>query len=230
MILMEHAGIGRAFGRAGLGYDVRLACHGLDKNDNDFVIGLLGGELHPLSVIVQRMRKTQADLAPSRSPRALLRREGRVATPALNPVLPPAEAEPTSVFLRACLGLPTERTPIWLMRQAGRYMPEYRALRKSHGMLDLIRTPELAAEVTLQPIDAFGFDAAIIFSDILPPLVGMGFELDFVRGVGPHIANRIERALRRGRARHAAGRGDDGRTRSRRSASSRASWARGAFP
>ena len=60
-------------------------------------------------------------------------------------------------------------------------------------MLDLIRTPELAAEVTLQPIEAFGFDAAIIFSDILPPLVGMGLELDFVRGVGPHIANRIER-------------------------------------
>jgi hypothetical protein len=59
VILMEHAGIGRAFGRAGLGYDVRLACHGLDKNDNDFVIGLLGQELHPLSVIVQRMRKTK---------------------------------------------------------------------------------------------------------------------------------------------------------------------------
>ena len=59
VILMEHAGIGRAFGRAGLGYDIRLACHGLDKNDNDFVIGLLGRELHPLSVIVQRMRKTK---------------------------------------------------------------------------------------------------------------------------------------------------------------------------
>ncbi len=60
-------------------------------------------------------------------------------------------------------------------------------------MLDLIRTPDLAAEVTLQPIEAFGFDAAIIFSDILPPLVGMGFELDFIGGVGPRIANRIER-------------------------------------
>jgi chlorite dismutase len=59
VVLMEHAGIGRAFGRAGLGYDVRLACHGLDKNDNDFVIGLVGEELHPLSVIVQRMRKTR---------------------------------------------------------------------------------------------------------------------------------------------------------------------------
>jgi uroporphyrinogen decarboxylase len=77
------------------------------------------------------------------------------------------------------------------MRQAGRYMPEYRELRKRHGMLELIRTPELAAEVTLQPIEAFGFDAAIIFSDILPPLVGMGFDLDFVGGVGPSIGNPI---------------------------------------
>lgn len=59
VILMEHGGIGRAFGQAGLGYDIRLACHGLDKNDNDFVVGLLGPELHPLSLIVQRMRKTK---------------------------------------------------------------------------------------------------------------------------------------------------------------------------
>ena len=58
-ILMEHGGVGTAFGRAGLGYDIRLACHGLDRNDNDFVVGLLGRELHPLSVIVQRMRKTR---------------------------------------------------------------------------------------------------------------------------------------------------------------------------
>jgi chlorite dismutase len=58
-ILMEHGGVGTAFGRAGLGYDVRLACHGLDRNDNDFVVGLLGRELHPLSIIVQRMRKTR---------------------------------------------------------------------------------------------------------------------------------------------------------------------------
>jgi chlorite dismutase len=58
-VLMEHGGIGMAFGRAGLGYDVRLACHGLDREDNDFVVGLLGPELHPLSIIVQRMRKTK---------------------------------------------------------------------------------------------------------------------------------------------------------------------------
>jgi uroporphyrinogen decarboxylase len=118
-----------------------------------------------------------------------------VATPALTPVLPQAEPEPTSVFLRACLGLPTERTPIWLMRQAGRYMPEYRALRKSHGMLDLIRTPELAAEVTLQPIEAFGFDAAIIFSDILviPHALGQDVRSSRVKGRGsiPSRAPRI---------------------------------------
>ena len=102
-----------------------------------------------------------------------------------------AAAEPTSLFLRACRRLPVERTPVWLMRQAGRYMPEYRALRQQHGILDIIRSPELAAEVTLQPIRAFGFDAAIIFADILPPLVGMGLELAFTEGGGPRIRNRI---------------------------------------
>ncbi len=103
------------------------------------------------------------------------------------------DTEPTSPFLRACRGLPTERTPVWLLRQAGRYLPEYRALRERHSMLELIRTPELAAQVTLLPIDAFGLDAAIVFSDILPPLVGMGLELDFVKGDGPRIGNPIQR-------------------------------------
>lgn len=100
--------------------------------------------------------------------------------------------EPTARFLRACRGLPTDRTPIWLMRQAGRYMAEYRALRAQHSMLECIHTPELAAEITLQPINAFGFDAAIIFSDILPPLAGMGLNLEFVKGEGPVLHNRID--------------------------------------
>ena len=104
----------------------------------------------------------------------------------------PRDAEPTSLVLRAFRGLPVERTPVWLLRQAGRYMPEYRALRERHSLLELIRTPELAAEVTLLPVDAFGLDAAIVFADILPPLVGMGLELDFAEGDGPRIANRIE--------------------------------------
>ncbi|HUF00958.1 MAG TPA: uroporphyrinogen decarboxylase [Gaiellaceae bacterium] len=106
---------------------------------------------------------------------------------------PPAPAaEPTSPFLRACRGLPADRTPVWLLRQAGRYLPEYRALRERHSLLDLVRSAELAAEVSLQPVDAFGLDAAIVFSDILPPLVGMGLELEFVKGDGPRIGNRIE--------------------------------------
>lgn len=102
-----------------------------------------------------------------------------------------AQPEPTAAFLRACLGLPTQHTPVWFMRQAGRYMQEYRDLRTRHPILDLIRTPELAAEVTMQPIRRFNFDAAIIFADILPPLIGMGLKLDFVKGEGPLIENAL---------------------------------------
>ncbi len=99
--------------------------------------------------------------------------------------------EPESRFLRACQRLPVDATPVWLMRQAGRYMAEYRALRADHSMLEMIGSPELAAEVTLQPINAFDLDAAIIFADILPPLMGMGLDLEFVPGVGPIIHNPI---------------------------------------
>lgn len=106
---------------------------------------------------------------------------------------PDAAPEPTARFLRACRNLPTDRTPVWFMRQAGRYMAEYRALRAQHSMLELIRTPELAAEVTLQPLAAIDFDAAIIFADILPPLIGMGLKLDFVKGEGPVIENPLNR-------------------------------------
>ncbi|MFN2223318.1 MAG: uroporphyrinogen decarboxylase family protein, partial [Candidatus Promineifilaceae bacterium] len=90
-----------------------------------------------------------------------------------------------SRFLRACRRQPTDTTPIWLMRQAGRYMSEYRQLRQSYGILELIKTPELACEVTMQPINSFDLDAAIIFADILPPLEGMGLSLEFVKGEGP---------------------------------------------
>ena len=88
-------------------------------------------------------------------------------------------------FLRACRREPVDRVPVWLMRQAGRYMPEYRALRERHGLLDMMRDPAMAAEVTLQPVRAFGVDAAIIFSDILPILEGFGLKLSFVSGKGP---------------------------------------------
>lgn len=102
--------------------------------------------------------------------------------------------DPTHRFLRACRRLPVDATPIWLMRQAGRYMPEYRALRAKYSMLHCIRTPELAAEITLQPINAFNLDAAILFSDILPILQGMGLNLDFVDGEGPQVFNPLRTA------------------------------------
>lgn len=92
-----------------------------------------------------------------------------------------------SLFIRACLGEYTERTPIWLMRQAGRYMAEYRAIRKNVDFWTLCQTPELACEVTLQPIDAFGLDASIIFSDLLVTLPPLGFPVEFVPGRGPVI-------------------------------------------
>ncbi len=94
-------------------------------------------------------------------------------------------------FLRACRKESVDATPIWLMRQAGRYMAEYRALREKYTILELIKTPELAAEVTLQPIKAFNLDAAIIFADILTILEGMGLELEFIKGEGPIFHNPV---------------------------------------
>lgn len=81
------------------------------------------------------------------------------------------------------------RKPVWFMRQAGRYLPEYMAIRKTCTMLDAIRTPKIAAEITLQPLRRFDLDAAIIFADILNPLIGMGMNLDFVEKEGPKIFN-----------------------------------------
>lgn len=89
-------------------------------------------------------------------------------------------------FLRALLRLPTEYTPLWLMRQAGRYLPEYRATRQRAGsFLNLAKSPEMACEVTLQPLDRYPLDAAILFSDILTVPDAMGLELTFVEGEGP---------------------------------------------
>src|SRR5688572_2114542 len=99
-----------------------------------------------------------------------------------------------SRFLRACRRETVDATPIWLMRQAGRYMAEYRSLREKYSIIEMIKSPELACEVTLQPMKAFDLDAAIIFADILPPLEGMGLELEFVKGEGPLIHNPVRSA------------------------------------
>ncbi|TKB66472.1 MAG: uroporphyrinogen decarboxylase [Nitrospira sp.] len=94
-------------------------------------------------------------------------------------------------FLKACRREPVDCTPVWFMRQAGRYMAEYRALRTKHSILELCKTPELAAQVTLQPIDRFPLDAAIIFADILLPLEPMGLSLEFAASEGPVIHNPV---------------------------------------
>ena len=100
--------------------------------------------------------------------------------------------EPTSRFLRACRRLKTDATPVWFMRQAGRYMPAYQAIRRQHkSILEMIAKPEVAAEITLQPVDALGVDAAILFADILLPLPPMGLNLEFVAGRGPVIHNPV---------------------------------------
>ena len=96
-------------------------------------------------------------------------------------------------FLRACRRLPVDCTPVWFMRQAGRYMPEYRALREKHSLLTLCRTPELAVEVTLQPL-VLGVDAAILFSDLLLPLEPLGIPFDFLAGEGPVIEKPLRSA------------------------------------
>src|SRR5580700_2247686 len=93
------------------------------------------------------------------------------------------------VFLSACRREPTPYTPVWIMRQAGRYLPEYRELRARVDFLTLTRSAELAAEVTLQPIKRFPLDAAILFSDIMTPLQGMGIALEFEPG--PVVATPI---------------------------------------
>ena len=93
-----------------------------------------------------------------------------------------------SRFLSACRREPVDNTPVWFMRQAGRYMPEYRAIRKRYTLLEICRTPELAVEVTLQPVDQLNIDAAILFSDLLLPLEPLGLSVEFLKGEGPRLS------------------------------------------
>ena len=96
--------------------------------------------------------------------------------------------------MRACRREPVERTPVWLMRQAGRYLPEYRAIRDRVGFLELCKTPRLSAEVMIATVHRLGVDAAIIFSDLLPILEPMGLDLEFTTGEGPVIHNPVREA------------------------------------
>jgi uroporphyrinogen decarboxylase len=98
---------------------------------------------------------------------------------------------PEAPFLRACYRLPTQTTPVWFMRQAGRYMAEYRAIREKYSLLEICQHPEIAAEVTLQPVRALGVDAAILFADILLPVIPLGLGLEFAKGEGPVIGRPV---------------------------------------
>jgi uroporphyrinogen decarboxylase len=111
----------------------------------------------------------------------------------------------SSRFVRACLRQPVDRTPVWFLRQAGRYMPEYMAVRRHHSLLDICRTPEIAAEVTITAAERLGVDAAIIFADLLLPLTPMGLDFEFIAGEGPVVKTPLRteeqvRALRTDRA------------------------------
>ena len=106
----------------------------------------------------------------------------------------PASTPTDDCFLAACRGLPHDRTPVWFMRQAGRSLPEYRAIRGTGSILDAIADPELATEITLQPIRRYGTDAAILYSDIVVPVHAIGFGVDVRPGVGPVVDQPFERA------------------------------------
>lgn len=103
-------------------------------------------------------------------------------------------AAPNSLFVRACKGLPTETTPMWFMRQAGRYMAEYREVRKHHSLVEICKSPKLAAEVTITAAEALQVDAAIIFADLLLPLEVMGLPFHFSAGEGPVIERPVRTA------------------------------------
>ena len=97
-------------------------------------------------------------------------------------------------FLRACRREATDRTPLWIMRQAGRYLPEYMAVRNRVTFIELCKTPDLAAQVTLDAQRLLGVDAAILFADLLPMLEPMGIDLEYQKGEGPVIHNPIRDA------------------------------------
>src|SRR5579885_109723 len=98
------------------------------------------------------------------------------------------------LLVRAARREPVERTPVWFMRQAGRSLPEYRAIRERHSFWEVAHTPELCAEVTLQPVRRHGVDAAVMFADIMTPVLGMGVDVQLVEGVGPVVGSPVRTA------------------------------------
>src|SRR5271169_782818 len=112
----------------------------------------------------------------------------KIVSPELSPDLAAPSGLPSGCrFLRACLRQPVDRTPVWFLRQAGRYMPEYQAVRRHHSLLEICKQPKLAAEVTITAAEKLDVDAAIIFADLLLPFECMGLDFEFQAGEGPVI-------------------------------------------
>src|SRR5438270_5123885 len=146
-------------------------------------------------------RRVRGPLRPGRRPGHSvlgLTPSGRQRGGLRSPPTAPAPTQPAP-FLAACAGQPVRHTPVWFMRQAGRALPEYRALRGDGSILESLTHPELAAEITMQPVRRYGVDAAVVFSDIMAPLWATGVGVDIVPGVGPVVEHpfRSEDDLRR---------------------------------
>src|SRR5579872_517013 len=97
-----------------------------------------------------------------------------------------------TTFLDTCYSKKTAYTPVWYMRQAGRYLPQYRKLKGDKNILDIVRIPELTAEISRQPVDILHVDAAVLYADIMIPLLGIGIDLEIIESIGPVIKNPIK--------------------------------------
>ena len=137
-----------------------------------------------------KMGHLVSESASTGTPLVRAKRRATMISPKLSKDKTPHPSQ-DSLFMKACRGEPTERTPVWLMRQAGRYMAEYREVRAKQSFLELCANPKLCSEVMCTAVDRLGVDAAIIFSDLLPILVPLGFDLEFVKGDGPVIHNPV---------------------------------------
>ncbi|NND99897.1 MAG: uroporphyrinogen decarboxylase [Pirellulaceae bacterium] len=144
---------------------------------------------HPkMGHLVLESARRGPELAKSKNRIKAAVRAGSELQPGIAPMTHPSDQ---SLFMQACRGEATDRTPVWLMRQAGRYMAEYREVRAKQSFLELCANPKLCSEIMCTAVDRLDVDAAIIFSDLLPILVPMGFDLEFVKGDGPVIHNTI---------------------------------------